>query len=119
MYAIRSYYDIIILLHGLWAERQGDTPVAGRLTAAPRRCHIPSMADLQSICVYCGANPGSDPRYREMAESLGQAMAAAGISVITSYSIHYTKLYDHSDGDGGDAPIGGADDEIGVERRHA
>jgi uncharacterized protein (TIGR00730 family) len=40
------------------------------------------MADLRSICVYCGANPGSDPRYREMAESLGQAMAAAGIRLV-------------------------------------
>jgi uncharacterized protein (TIGR00730 family) len=40
------------------------------------------MADLRSICVYCGANPGSDPQYREMAEFLGQAMAAAGIRLV-------------------------------------
>jgi uncharacterized protein (TIGR00730 family) len=40
------------------------------------------MADLRSICVYCGANPGSDPQYRDMAESLGRAMAAAGIRLV-------------------------------------
>lgn len=40
------------------------------------------MADLQSICVYCGSNSGSDPRYRESAESLGRAMADAGIRLV-------------------------------------
>jgi uncharacterized protein (TIGR00730 family) len=40
------------------------------------------MADLQSICVYCGANPGGDPRYHETAESLGKAMAEAGIRLV-------------------------------------
>jgi uncharacterized protein (TIGR00730 family) len=40
------------------------------------------MADLQSICVYCGANPGGDRRYHETAESLGKAMAEAGIRLV-------------------------------------
>jgi len=40
------------------------------------------MADLQSICVYCGSNSGSDPQYRESAESLGRAMAEAGIRLV-------------------------------------
>jgi uncharacterized protein (TIGR00730 family) len=40
------------------------------------------MAELQSICVYCGSNTGSDPKYLETAESLGRAMARAGIRLI-------------------------------------
>lgn len=40
------------------------------------------MAELRSICVYCGSNTGSDPQYREVAESLGQAMADAGVRLV-------------------------------------
>jgi uncharacterized protein (TIGR00730 family) len=40
------------------------------------------MADLQSICVYCGASSGTDPRHLETAEALGRAMAAAGIRLV-------------------------------------
>lgn len=40
------------------------------------------MADLKSICVYCGANSGSDPRHQEAAEFLGKAMAAEGITLV-------------------------------------
>ena len=40
------------------------------------------MADLQSICVYCGANPGSDPQFHEAAETLGRSMAEAGIRLV-------------------------------------
>lgn len=31
-----------------------------------------------SVCVYCGARPGRDPRYLEAARQLGQAIAARG-----------------------------------------
>jgi uncharacterized protein (TIGR00730 family) len=40
------------------------------------------MAELRSICVYCGSNAGLDPRYREAAEALGRAMAAAGVRLV-------------------------------------
>jgi len=40
------------------------------------------MADLRSICVYCGANPGNDPRYSEAAEALGRAIAGAGLRLV-------------------------------------
>ncbi len=36
----------------------------------------------QRICVFCGANPGSDPVYAETAERLGAAIAAAGYSLV-------------------------------------
>ncbi len=41
-----------------------------------------AMADLQSICVYCGSNTGSDPIYRDTAQTLGRAMADAGIRLV-------------------------------------
>jgi uncharacterized protein (TIGR00730 family) len=40
------------------------------------------MAELKSICVYCGSNAGADPRYRESAEALGRAMAAASVRLV-------------------------------------
>ena len=46
------------------------------------RCDIRFMADLKSICVYCGANPGAAPEYAEAARSLGRAMAEAGIRLV-------------------------------------
>src|SRR5687768_7137681 len=40
------------------------------------------MAQLRSICVYCGSNAGTDPKYREAAETLGKAMAAAEVRLV-------------------------------------
>jgi uncharacterized protein (TIGR00730 family) len=40
------------------------------------------MAELHSICVYCGSNTGNDPRYAEAANALGRAMAGAGIRLV-------------------------------------
>ena len=40
------------------------------------------MTDLQSICVYCGSNTGSELEYRASAENLGRAMAEAGIRLV-------------------------------------
>ena len=40
------------------------------------------MAQLRSICVYCGSNAGTDPEYRQAAETLGRAMAAADIRLV-------------------------------------
>jgi len=40
------------------------------------------MAELGSLCVYCGANPGAAPEYAEAAASLGTAMAAEGVRLV-------------------------------------
>ena len=40
------------------------------------------MAELKSICVYCGANPGASPAYAEAARNLGVSMAAAGVRLV-------------------------------------
>lgn len=37
---------------------------------------------LKNICVYCGANAGSDPAYVEAARTLGRAMAKNGIGLV-------------------------------------
>lgn len=37
---------------------------------------------MKSICVFCGSNAGHNPLYREQAESLGQLLAARGITLI-------------------------------------
>lgn len=34
------------------------------------------------FCVYCGSRDGADPRYRKAAESLGAALASAGIGLV-------------------------------------
>ena len=40
------------------------------------------MAELGSLCVYCGANPGAAPAYAEAARQLGAAMADAGVRLV-------------------------------------
>jgi len=52
------------------------------LTPEVRECHITGMAELRSICVYCGSNPGLDPLYAETAERLGRDMAEAGVRLV-------------------------------------
>ena len=40
------------------------------------------MAELQSICVYCGSNTGSDPAFAAAARTLGRAMAEADVRLV-------------------------------------
>jgi uncharacterized protein (TIGR00730 family) len=40
------------------------------------------MADLRSICVYCGANEGAAPSYAAAAAELGRAMAESRIRLV-------------------------------------
>ena len=37
---------------------------------------------MQSLVVYCGSSPGTNPRYKEIAAELGQKMAARNIRLI-------------------------------------
>lgn len=38
--------------------------------------------DLRRICVFCGSNPGHDPRYREAALALGRVLAGEGLGLV-------------------------------------
>ncbi len=40
------------------------------------------MAEIKSICVYCGSRNGVDPRHVEAARALGTQMAQAGIELV-------------------------------------
>jgi uncharacterized protein (TIGR00730 family) len=37
---------------------------------------------IRRICVFCGASPGRDPAYRELATSVGMGLAERGIGVV-------------------------------------
>lgn len=40
------------------------------------------MADIKSICVYCGSSPGSDPIYVECAQTFGRILAHEKIQLV-------------------------------------
>ena len=40
------------------------------------------MARLRAICVFCGASPGRDPRYAEVAAGVGRELARRGIELV-------------------------------------
>lgn len=37
---------------------------------------------MQSVCVFCGSSPGSNPAYREAARSLGRTLAEANVRLV-------------------------------------
>ncbi|MEK1905974.1 MAG: TIGR00730 family Rossman fold protein, partial [Pseudomonas sp.] len=37
---------------------------------------------LTSVCVFCGASTGNNPRYREAAETLGRTLAERGLTLV-------------------------------------
>jgi uncharacterized protein (TIGR00730 family) len=37
---------------------------------------------LRRVCVFCGSSPGADPRYVQMAEQLGELLAARGLGLV-------------------------------------
>lgn len=39
-------------------------------------------AHPRAVCVYCGAQSGNDPRFREAAEALGRGLAARGATLV-------------------------------------
>ena len=40
------------------------------------------MAPVKTVCVYCGSGFGGDPAFRQAAEALGAALAAAGLDLV-------------------------------------
>jgi uncharacterized protein (TIGR00730 family) len=53
-----------------------------RLTPGVTRCHIRKMSIIKRICVYCGSNPGHDPRFVAAARRLGEILAANQIGLV-------------------------------------
>ena len=82
MYAIRSYYDFEGGVAALWAALTGRTPrYAMHLDAARRAQSVFQLA----------VQPRELPEWGALGGVIGRRL------VITSYSIHYTKLYDHDE----------------------
>ena len=42
----------------------------------------PAMANIKTICVYCGSGFGADPDFLEAAQAFGRAMAGSGIGLV-------------------------------------
>ena len=40
------------------------------------------MSSIRNVCVYCGASPGSDPRFAHAADVLGAALAESGMGLV-------------------------------------
>ncbi|WP_233245804.1 LOG family protein [Marinicauda salina] len=40
------------------------------------------MAKLRSICIFCGSEPGDDPRYEAMADAAGRHIAESGVRLV-------------------------------------
>jgi uncharacterized protein (TIGR00730 family) len=40
------------------------------------------MPDIRSVCVFCGASTGRDPRYAEAAAAVGARLAQRGIRLV-------------------------------------
>lgn len=50
--------------------------------AIPSPHGILSRMSGRRICVFCGANPGNDPRFADTAAELGSALARAGVGLV-------------------------------------
>lgn len=40
------------------------------------------MSEIQTICVYCGSGPGTDPAFIEAARALGREIARSGVRLV-------------------------------------
>lgn len=40
------------------------------------------MSKIQTVCVYCGSSPGTDPAYVESARALGRILAEHGVGLV-------------------------------------
>jgi uncharacterized protein (TIGR00730 family) len=40
------------------------------------------MTDFQTVCVYCGSGPGTNPQFVEAAQAFGRALAESGVGLV-------------------------------------
>jgi uncharacterized protein (TIGR00730 family) len=69
--------------HGARASALGprQSAVFG-LTPGGRRCHMRKMSIIKRICVYCGSNPGTDPRFVAATRRFGEILATNRIGLV-------------------------------------
>lgn len=44
--------------------------------------HIADMSKINTVCVYCGSGPGTDPKFIEGAKAFGKALAENGVGLV-------------------------------------
>ena len=52
------------------------------MTPLAAECQITDMAELQTVCVYCGSNTGGAAEYATAATHLGREIATAGVRLV-------------------------------------
>ena len=52
------------------------------LTIFTLQCHMDSMNQIKTVCVYCGSGPGTNPRFVEAAITLGKVFAENNIRLV-------------------------------------
>ena len=52
------------------------------LDALMLQCHIGPMAEIRSICVYCGSGPGTDPDFVEAAREFGKVLGESRVRLV-------------------------------------
>ena len=52
------------------------------MTRSLRPCLFGFMSQNQSICVYCGSQPGNHPKFEDAARVLGQSIAGHGLRTV-------------------------------------
>ena len=52
------------------------------LTWVEGRCHIPVMASIRKVCVYCGSRPGTDPAFVAAATRLGELFVEHRVGLV-------------------------------------
>jgi uncharacterized protein (TIGR00730 family) len=55
---------------------------ARSLDASAERCQIRFMSNIESVCVYCGSGPGTDPSFIEAAKAFGKNLAENGVRLV-------------------------------------
>ena len=83
MYAIRSYYEVVVIGYGVQKKKL----VTGS-TVAVKGDALTKLSTTSSLTALQGQTPGV-----QLTQNNGEPGSGYKI-VITSYSIHYTKLYD-------------------------
>ncbi|WP_067972126.1 adenylosuccinate synthase [Nocardiopsis trehalosi] len=81
--------DLVVVPDGelarITGRRRAPAPggaVAAALPAPARAADDAPAAPVRRVAVFCGAGPGTDPRYRALAAEVGAACARAGVGIV-------------------------------------
>jgi uncharacterized protein (TIGR00730 family) len=67
---------------GHFRANSAPAPGIARLELFSLQCHINSMNQIKTVCVYCGSGSGSNPRFVEAAVALGKTFAENHVRLV-------------------------------------